>query len=55
MAKFVNVVCERPLIVVCRQKEMAPDKDFKAHVGVGVTVIAGVDLKGLGIRVGIRH
>ena len=34
---------------------MTADKDLKARVGVGVTVVAGVDLNGLGFRVGIRH
>ena len=37
------------------QKEMTADKDLKECVGVGVTVVVGVDWKGLGMRVGIRH
>ena len=42
-------------IVVGRQKGMTADRDLKACVGVDVTVVAGVDLNGLGFRVGIRH
>ena len=37
------------VIVVGGQKEMTANKDLKARVGVGVTVVAGVDQKGLGI------
>ena len=33
---------------------MTADRDLKACVGVDVTVVAGVDLNGLGFRVGIN-
>ena len=31
------------VIVVGKQKEMTADRDLKARVGAGVTVVAGVD------------